>query len=79
VRCIGRFGPLSGAAANITLFSYRGGCGIGVSTDQQAVPDPGVFRECLEDGIGLLRALTEAPEMSRRRQRLRRSRPIIEP
>ena len=28
------FGPLSGAAANITLFSYRGSCGIGVNTDQ---------------------------------------------
>jgi WS/DGAT/MGAT family acyltransferase len=45
------FGPLSGAAANITLFSYRGSCGVGVNTDQQAVPDPDVLRECLEAGI----------------------------
>lgn len=45
------FGPLSGSAANITLFSYRGGCGIGVNTDQKAVPDPDVFRACLEEGI----------------------------
>lgn len=45
------FGPLSGAAANITLFSYRGSCGVGVNTDQQAVPDPTVMRACLEAGI----------------------------
>jgi hypothetical protein len=45
------FGPLSGAAENITLFSYRGSCGVGVNTDQQAVPDPDVLRECLEAGI----------------------------
>lgn len=46
------FAPLAGAAANITLFSYRGSCGIGVNTDQQAVPDPDVFRASLEEGIG---------------------------
>lgn len=45
------FGPLSGSAANITLFSYRGGCGIGINTDQQAIPDPKVLRACLEDGM----------------------------
>ena len=45
------FGPLSGAAANVTLFSYRGACGIAVNTDQAAVPDPDVFRACLEEGI----------------------------
>jgi len=45
------FGPLSGAAANVTLFSYRGQCGIGISTDHQAVPDPDFFRECLEAGM----------------------------
>jgi len=46
------FGPLSGAAANVTLFSYRGGCGIGINTDLQAIPDPSLFRTCLEEGIG---------------------------
>jgi hypothetical protein len=45
------FSPLSGAAANITLFSYRGSCGIGINSDQQAVPDPALFRACLEAGI----------------------------
>ena len=51
------FGPLSGSAANITLFSYRGGCGIGINTDQQAVPDPDAFRGCLEAGVEQVLAL----------------------
>jgi len=51
------FGPLSGAAANITLFSYRGSCGIGVNTDQQAVPDPGVLRACIEAGVAQVLAV----------------------
>ncbi len=45
------FGPLSGAAANITLFSYDGDLGIAVNTDRAAVPDPDVFVECLEQGL----------------------------
>jgi WS/DGAT/MGAT family acyltransferase len=45
------FGPLSGAAANMTLFSYRGACGIGLNTDAVAVPDPEVLRACLVEGI----------------------------
>jgi diacylglycerol O-acyltransferase / wax synthase len=45
------FGPLTGAAANITLFSYDGDLDIGISTDRAAVPDPAVFRECLSQGM----------------------------
>ena len=45
------FGPLVGAAANITLFSYRGELGIAVSTDPAAVRDPEVFVACLRAGI----------------------------
>jgi WS/DGAT/MGAT family acyltransferase len=45
------FGPLTGAAANMTLFSYRGSCGIGVGTDQLAVPDPDVLHACLGEGM----------------------------
>lgn len=52
------FGPLSGAAVNVTLFSYRGACGIGVHTDLQAVPDPGVLTACL--GAGLEQVLAVA-------------------
>ena len=45
------FGPLAGAAANITLFSYAGEAQIGINTDTAPVPDPDVFRECLEEGF----------------------------
>ena len=45
------FGPLSGAAANITLFSYNGDLGIAVNTDRAAIPDPDRFLECLEQGL----------------------------
>ncbi len=45
------FGPLSGAAANITLFSYDGDLGIAVNTDRAAIPDPDRFLECLERGL----------------------------
>jgi diacylglycerol O-acyltransferase len=45
------FGPLSGAAANITLFSYRGNLGIAVNTDRAAVHDPDVFLDCMRQGM----------------------------
>ena len=51
------FGPLSGAAANVTLFSYRGACGIGLTTDQLAVPDPDVFAACVGEGLDQVLAL----------------------
>lgn len=45
------FGPLSGAAANLTLFSYDGSVYFAVNVDPAAVPDPDVFMECLRSGI----------------------------
>jgi WS/DGAT/MGAT family acyltransferase len=45
------FGPLAGAAANVTLFSYRGDLGIAVNTDPAAVRDPERFVACLRDGL----------------------------
>ncbi len=45
------FGPLSGAAANLTLFSYLDQLGLAVNTDRAAVPDADVFVECLNLGI----------------------------
>jgi WS/DGAT/MGAT family acyltransferase len=45
------FGPLTGAAANITLFSYKGDLGIAVNTDRAAIPDPERLVECLEQGV----------------------------
>jgi hypothetical protein len=45
------FGPLSGAALNVTLLSYIDELHMGVNTDRAAVPDPDVLLECLQDGI----------------------------
>ncbi len=49
-RMIG-FGPLSGSALNVTLFSYDGTCQIGVASDRAAVRDPETLVACLEQGI----------------------------
>ncbi|MGH7342397.1 MAG: WS/DGAT domain-containing protein, partial [Candidatus Rokuibacteriota bacterium] len=45
------FGPLAGAAINVTLFSYNGSAFIAVNSDRGAVPDPEVLRECLQAGL----------------------------
>ncbi|MCX7619361.1 MAG: wax ester/triacylglycerol synthase family O-acyltransferase [Acidimicrobiales bacterium] len=44
-------GPMSGAAANITLLSYVDDANIGINTDPAAIEDPEVFVECLRDGF----------------------------
>jgi WS/DGAT/MGAT family acyltransferase len=51
------FGPLAGAAVNITLFSYDGQLQFGINTDRRAVKDPERLRECLEAGIAEVVAL----------------------
>jgi len=45
------FGPLTGAAANLTMLSYDGRCSVGISTDPAAIPDPDFFVECLRRGF----------------------------
>ena len=45
------FGPLSGAALNITLMSGPEEVFIGINTDPAAVPDPEVLVECLQEGF----------------------------
>lgn len=45
------FGPLAGAALNITLLSYQNDLNIGVTSDPAAVPDPDVLMECLRAGF----------------------------
>jgi WS/DGAT/MGAT family acyltransferase len=45
------FGPTIGAAANVTLMSYRGTCHMGVTTDAGAVPDPDVLMRCLRESF----------------------------
>jgi len=49
------FGPMSGAATNITLLSYLDEVQIAINTDPAAVPDPEVFVGCLHEGIDEIR------------------------
>jgi hypothetical protein len=51
------FGPLSGAACNVTLLSYIDDLHVAVSTDPAAVPDPEVFLACLQAGFDEIEAL----------------------
>lgn len=45
------FGPMAGAALNVTLLSYQNDLNIGVSSDPSAVPDPEVLRNSLSAGF----------------------------
>jgi WS/DGAT/MGAT family acyltransferase len=45
------FGPLAGAASNVTCFSYDGTLGIGINVDPAAVTDPALFVECMRKGL----------------------------
>lgn len=45
------FGPMTGAAANITLLSYLDDLNIGVNTDPLAVTEPDLLLECLTDAF----------------------------
>jgi WS/DGAT/MGAT family acyltransferase len=49
------FGPLTGAAANVTLVSYLDDLHIGVNMDSAAIPDRDVFVECLREGFDEVR------------------------
>ena len=53
------FGPLSGAAVNLTLFSYNGELGVGINTDKAAVPDPDRLRSYLLDEFEALGKLAQ--------------------
>jgi diacylglycerol O-acyltransferase len=46
------FGPLAGAAANITLFSYRDVAYIALTVDPAAIPDQDVLLACMRRGFG---------------------------
>lgn len=45
------FGPLAGAATNVTLLSYQDELHIGVNMDPAAIPDTAVFMACLHEGF----------------------------
>jgi len=49
------FGPMSGAATNITLLSYLDEVQIAINSDPAAIPDPDVFVACLHEGIDEIR------------------------
>jgi WS/DGAT/MGAT family acyltransferase len=45
------FGPLAGAALNITLLSYQNDLNIGIASDPAAVPDPDALVDALRAGF----------------------------
>jgi hypothetical protein len=45
------FGPMTGAATNLTLLSYVEDLNIGVNTDPRAVTEPDLFVDCLTDAF----------------------------
>jgi diacylglycerol O-acyltransferase len=56
------FGPLSGAAANVTLFSYDGQVQIAINSDAAAIPDGSFFTECLVKGTDEVLSVAPPPE-----------------
>lgn len=53
------FGPLAGAAVNITLLSYVDVCHIAVNADRAAVRDPDRLLACLRDGWDEILAVSD--------------------
>jgi WS/DGAT/MGAT family acyltransferase len=53
------FGPLGGAAVNMTLFSFDGTVHLGVNTDAAAVPDRAAFVQCIQEGFDAVVAAAE--------------------
>jgi WS/DGAT/MGAT family acyltransferase len=45
------FGPMAGAAANVTLLSYVDDLNIGFNSDPAAVADPEILVECMQEGF----------------------------
>ncbi len=55
------FGPTIGAGVNVTLFTYRDTCALGINVDSGAIPDFEVFRECLVEGFDEVLELSRTP------------------
>ncbi len=51
------FGPMAGAACNITLLSYRDDLNIGFNTDPAAVADPDTLMACMREAFDEILAL----------------------
>ncbi len=52
------FGPLAGAAINITLFSYNGTVHLGINSDRAAVVDHDLLTRCVREAIDATLTLT---------------------
>jgi len=57
------FGPTIGAGVNVTLFTYRDTCALGINVDSGAIPDFEVFRACLVEGFDEVLALSRTPSV----------------
>jgi len=53
------FGPTTGSAVNVTLFTYQDTCCIGFTIDTAAVPDCDVLMECFREGFEEVLGLVE--------------------
>lgn len=54
------FGPTIGSAVNVTLLTYVGTCALGVDVDSGAIPDSGLFLDCLRAGFDEVLELAES-------------------
>lgn len=68
------FGPLSGAAANVTLLSYVDQCYIALNTDPAAVPDHEFLLSCLREGWEEILSVAAPAKQSRGRAAAGRTR-----
>jgi diacylglycerol O-acyltransferase len=59
VQAIVPFAPKGGAAANLGLMTYNGTAYIGINVDTRAIPDPGVFLECIRAAFDEVLAIAD--------------------
>jgi hypothetical protein len=59
VQAIVPFAPKGGAAANLGLMTYNGIAYVGINVDTRAIPDPGVFLECIRAAFDEVLAIAD--------------------
>ncbi len=59
VQAIVPFAPKGGAAANLGLMTYNGTAYVGINVDTRAIPDPGVFLECIRAAFDEVLAIAD--------------------
>ena len=60
------FGPLAGAAVNVSVFSYDGVMHAGVNVDPAAVDDPALLLECMQKGFDEVLAVVGGEDAAER-------------